>query len=93
MSRQKKLLKGLATAQANLSKLATLRDRFNAVTDQKIDSSDDAQGDVIASFWVAVEKTVSNHRAGVASLCINNMCTARSEIADACIAARAKGKK
>jgi hypothetical protein len=92
LSRQKKVYKGLEQAQRVFEEINKLRDQFERATDKAIDSADDARADGIGKFYGTVNRFMGLNAVGQMGTMFASTFAARTEVLDAMIAARAKGK-
>lgn len=93
LSRQNKALKALLMAERVYTDNDNFRRQFEALVDRRIDSSDDTVADQWADFYTFVNRAMGNLAFNQLLSRIKGTFSARIELFDEMIAARAKGKK
>lgn len=93
LSRQKKSLKVLISAEGIFAEHGKLRNQFEATIDRLINASDDATADQWAALYTTVNRAMGTTAFNQLLLRIKGTFSARVELFDAMIVARAKGKK
>ena len=93
LSRQKKSLQVLIAAESVFTEHNKLRDQFEATIDRLIKAADDETANQWANLYTIVNRTMGNTAFNQLLRRIKGTFSARVELFDAMIAARAKGKK
>jgi hypothetical protein len=90
LARQKRAYRGLEVAQKATEEQERLHVQFSAVIERLINSADDAKGQQYSAFYTAVNRLMCNTAVRQLATTIGSRFTARTDVMDEMIAARAK---
>jgi hypothetical protein len=90
LARQKRAFRGLELAQKSTDEQNRLHEQFSQVIERLIDSADEAKGQEYSAFYTAVNRLMCNTAVRQLATTIGSRFTARTDVMDEMIAARAK---